>query len=121
MDRCPSCGVLLSGVKCEACGYVGGKSEFAFNGNRCPRCNSISYGSSRYNSSKPFSFSGSGFAKSGLIVIGIILLILSCVMSVVAWGAIDTMKDYSGLYMVIGMVVLGILAITGGALIKKKG
>jgi hypothetical protein len=40
LDICPKCGVLLSGVKCEACGYVGGKTEFIKNNNRCPKCGS---------------------------------------------------------------------------------
>ena len=40
LDRCPSCGVLLSGVKCENCGYIGGKSEFINNNHHCPKCNS---------------------------------------------------------------------------------
>lgn len=43
LDRCPSCRVLLSGVKCEACKYVGGKTEFINNGHRCPKCNSTVY------------------------------------------------------------------------------
>lgn len=43
LDRCPQCNVLLSGVKCEACGYVGGKSEFIDNDNRCPKCNSVAF------------------------------------------------------------------------------
>ena len=42
-DRCPNCGALLSGVMCEACRYVGGKSEFINNNHRCPKCNSITY------------------------------------------------------------------------------
>lgn len=40
LDRCPKCGVLLSGVRCEACKYVGGKTEFINNHHRCPKCNS---------------------------------------------------------------------------------
>jgi hypothetical protein len=43
LDRCPSCGALLSGVKCEACGYIGGKSEFIKNNHRCPKCQSIAH------------------------------------------------------------------------------
>lgn len=43
MDRCPQCNILLSGVKCEACGYIGGKSEFVDNGNRCPKCDSVAF------------------------------------------------------------------------------
>lgn len=43
LDRCPSCRVLLSGVKCEACGYIGGKTEFINNNNRCPKCNTVAY------------------------------------------------------------------------------
>jgi len=39
--RCPSCGVLLSGVKCQGCGYVGGKQEFISNNHRCPKCGSV--------------------------------------------------------------------------------
>jgi hypothetical protein len=40
LDRCPHCGVLLSGVKCQNCGYTGGKSEFILNNHRCPKCQS---------------------------------------------------------------------------------
>lgn len=40
LDRCPKCGVLLSGVRCEACKYIGGKTEFINNNHRCPKCNS---------------------------------------------------------------------------------
>ena len=39
-DRCPSCGVLLSGVKCQGCDYVGGKQEFIDNNHLCPKCGS---------------------------------------------------------------------------------
>ena len=55
LDRCPNCRVLLSGVKCEACGYIGGKTEFISNNHRCPKCNSIAYipGVSRTTSSLP--------------------------------------------------------------------
>jgi len=41
LDRCPKCGVLLSGVKCQACQYVGSKTEFINNNNLCPKCGSI--------------------------------------------------------------------------------
>ena len=40
LDKCPKCGVLLSGVKCQTCGYTGGKAEFIRNNNRCPKCGS---------------------------------------------------------------------------------
>lgn len=40
-DRCPKCGVLLSEIKCEQCGYIGGKTEFINNKNRCPECNTL--------------------------------------------------------------------------------
>lgn len=40
-DRCPACGVLLSGVKCESCGYIAAKSVFIKNNHRCPKCGSI--------------------------------------------------------------------------------
>ena len=40
LDRCPSCHVLLAGVKCQSCGYLGGKTEFVNNNNRCPKCGS---------------------------------------------------------------------------------
>ncbi len=40
LDRCPKCNVILSGVKCEGCQYVGGKQEFIDNGHRCPKCGS---------------------------------------------------------------------------------
>lgn len=40
LDHCPKCNVLLCGVKCEACGYVGGKQEFIDRGHRCPKCGS---------------------------------------------------------------------------------
>lgn len=41
LDRCPKCGVLLSGVRCQACAYVGSKTEFIQNNHRCPKCHSI--------------------------------------------------------------------------------
>ncbi|WP_420628186.1 hypothetical protein [Candidatus Leptofilum sp.] len=41
LDRCPSCLAIISGVKCNSCSYVGGKSEFISNNHRCPKCNSI--------------------------------------------------------------------------------
>jgi predicted Zn-ribbon and HTH transcriptional regulator len=44
LERCPKCGVLLSGVKCEVCNYLGTKTEFINNGNRCPKCNSAVQG-----------------------------------------------------------------------------
>jgi ribosomal protein L32 len=47
LDRCPSCGILLSGVKCQSCGYVGGKNEFINNNNRCPKCNRAVHVSTR--------------------------------------------------------------------------
>lgn len=40
LDQCPSCHVLLSGVKCQSCQYIGGKTEFINNNNRCPKCGS---------------------------------------------------------------------------------
>lgn len=40
-DRCPGCGVLLSGVRCQSCRYVGGKQEFISNGHKCPKCDSV--------------------------------------------------------------------------------
>lgn len=56
MDRCPKCGVLLSGIKCEACGYFGGKTEFIRNNHRCPQCNSVTYvpGIASASASAPF-------------------------------------------------------------------
>ncbi len=35
-EACPSCGELLSGWRCAACGYEGRKSEFR--DDRCPKC-----------------------------------------------------------------------------------
>ena len=40
-DVCPSCKVILSGVKCQACQYVGGKQVFIDNNHRCPKCGSV--------------------------------------------------------------------------------
>jgi uncharacterized RDD family membrane protein YckC len=37
-DRCPHCHVLLSGVKCQACGHIDSKSVFINNHHRCPKC-----------------------------------------------------------------------------------
>ena len=42
MSKCPNCGVMLLSVKCNACGYVGSKTEFENNENRCPKCNTVS-------------------------------------------------------------------------------
>lgn len=39
MSKCPNCGVMLLGVKCNYCGYVGSETEFKKNENRCPKCN----------------------------------------------------------------------------------
>jgi uncharacterized RDD family membrane protein YckC len=38
LDKCPHCGVLLSGVRCQGCGYTGTKTEFISNQNLCPKC-----------------------------------------------------------------------------------
>jgi uncharacterized protein (TIGR02145 family) len=38
MEKCPHCGILLSGVKCNNCNYIGSKNEFILNGNLCPKC-----------------------------------------------------------------------------------
>ncbi|MGD0201987.1 MAG: hypothetical protein ABSD27_14705 [Bryobacteraceae bacterium] len=40
LDRCPGCGVVLIGVKCQACGYSDAQSVFASNNHRCPKCGS---------------------------------------------------------------------------------
>ena len=40
-DRCPACSVLLSGVRCQGCGYVGEKQKFISNNHRCPECGSV--------------------------------------------------------------------------------
>lgn len=40
-NRCPSCHVLLSGVRCEGCGYTDTKHVFIENKNRCPKCGSV--------------------------------------------------------------------------------
>ena len=41
LDRCPGCGALLSGVKCQNCGYAAAKSVFINNNHRCPKCGSV--------------------------------------------------------------------------------
>jgi hypothetical protein len=38
LDRCPHCGVLLSGVRCDNCKYIGSKTEYILNNHRCPKC-----------------------------------------------------------------------------------
>ncbi len=38
--KCPSCGVWLSGVRCEVCQYVGTKEAFIANNHQCPNCGS---------------------------------------------------------------------------------
>lgn len=60
LDRCPNCRVLLSGVKCQACGYLGGKTEFTNNNNHCPKCGSVVYISSTGLSKTPLN--GLGWA-----------------------------------------------------------
>ena len=40
-DTCPNCHVLLSGVKCQGCGYTAVKQTFVENNHRCPQCGSI--------------------------------------------------------------------------------
>lgn len=42
--KCPSCGALLSGVKCQNCGYTASKSVFINNNHRCPKCGSLVQG-----------------------------------------------------------------------------
>ena len=36
---CPGCGARLSGIKCQNCGFIGSKTDFA--GDRCPKCRSV--------------------------------------------------------------------------------
>jgi predicted amidophosphoribosyltransferase len=40
-DRCPGCGVLLSGVRCSGCGHTDTKTVFINNNHRCPKCGSV--------------------------------------------------------------------------------
>ena len=40
-DVCPHCGVLLSGVRCQACGYTDSKAAFVANNHHCPKCGSV--------------------------------------------------------------------------------
>ena len=43
--KCPHCGVLLSGIRCRGCGFVGGEGDFP--NHRCPKCGkAVSIGSS---------------------------------------------------------------------------
>lgn len=44
LERCPGCGVVLTGVKCGACGYSDTKSVFVRNNDRCPKCGSAVHG-----------------------------------------------------------------------------
>ena len=39
-DKCPNCGVILSGIKCANCGQISGEKEYISNGHRCPKCGS---------------------------------------------------------------------------------
>jgi len=39
-EKCPHCGVILSGIHCESCGHTDTKNAFIKNDNRCPICNS---------------------------------------------------------------------------------
>ena len=91
LDRCPKCGVLLSGIKCEACGYLGGKSEFIINNHRCPKCNSITYvpGRASPSTSTPFVLSKRLIM---MIVAGVISAIITLVLSgrlVISWNLIN--------------------------------
>ena len=63
---------------------------------------------------------GLGCAISGLIALGITFLGMACVYSAVAFSSIQTMGDYTSVYIMIGMFMLGILGIVGGIAIKKK-
>lgn len=91
LDRCPQCGVLLSGVKCEACGYIGGKTEFINNNHRCPKCNSITYipGVPRTSTSRPP-------ALNKRLIISIAASVISAIFSVAlrqpltAWALINS-------------------------------
>ncbi len=35
-SKCPGCGLLLVGIKCEGCKFSGGRDDFQ--GDRCPKC-----------------------------------------------------------------------------------
>lgn len=43
LDTCPGCKVLLSGVKCNGCGYTDSKEVFIRNNHYCPKCGSFVY------------------------------------------------------------------------------
>lgn len=117
LDRCPGCGVLLSGVKCQACNYVGGKSEFINNGHRCPKCGSsvtissnISMGSDTPASAPPVKVKwtlGLALATAGIMLLGV-----ACIFTFVFWNEI--LKGRYELYMWIGLLVLGIAAFAIG-------
>jgi hypothetical protein len=113
LDRCPKCGVLLSGVKCEACGYIGGKTEFINNNHRCPKCNSITYipGAPRPSTSRPSApnkrltgYSGSR-ERPGCVTAYVILLWIAAVL--IALGGIVTGINEKQFGIVIGGVVVG--------------
>ena len=81
LDRCPNCRVLLSGVECASCGYIGGKSEFINNNHRCPKCQSyVRINGTRTASRKPI-IPGRKWALTGLIS-AIVFAVLWVIMSI---------------------------------------
>ena len=77
LDRCPSCRALLSGVRCEACRYVGGKSEFINNNHRCPKCNSKVYVPGVPRPSTPSKPSKPYVPGIGAAILGVILSLIN--------------------------------------------
>lgn len=81
LDRCPSCRVILSGVRCEACYYVGGKIEFVNNHHRCPKCNSMVTIPGAPRSTFPNRPGQPYTPGMGLAVTGLVLTLLNAVFS----------------------------------------
>ena len=120
LDRCPSCGALISGVKCGSCGYVGGKTEFITNGNRCPRCNtfvSISPGPATRAPRQKVVWT----LELAVATAGVIALMAACVILPITLTTLPNL-DTQGLYIGLGLLVGGgILAVWGiGRSVNKK-
>ena len=81
-DKCPHCGVWLTGVRCNNCYYTGSKTEFISNNHRCPKCGTrviIPYSTSSptLTNSNPSDSTDAfiGYCLIFIVIIGILALI----------------------------------------------
>jgi len=135
-STCPGCGVLLSGVRCDGCGYTDSKEAFINNNHRCPKCGSVVYqggGISSYGSSSGTSYSSSDNNTTAVWSMWLGIVSLFCLGPLTGIPAIicghiarkqirETAQDgngmalaglilgYISLVLFIGLVITGILA-----------